>query len=173
MRGVGIVIRYKFLFFTLILISIISVGCSPKNEIGIVSEGIDVPDTVSEKARDYVQSTFDKSVEDMPENGYINWRIESLDYSYTYKDLDGMEIIIYQMNYEFLSETPENIIMAGGMYITEDNWVMPGYPNSIFHIFQQEENTLSYIGTIMINDSVPGAETFTNDIKRIIDSSNK
>lgn len=28
------------------------VGCSPKNEIGIVSEGIDVPDTVSEIARE-------------------------------------------------------------------------------------------------------------------------
>lgn len=106
----------------------------------------------------------------MPENGYINWRIESLDYSYTYEDLDGMEIIIYQMNYEFLSETPENIIMAGGMYITEDNWVMPGYPNSIFLIFQQEENSLSYIDTIMINDSIPGAETFANDVKRILDS---
>jgi len=30
---------------------------------------------------------------------------------------------MYRMNYEFLSEAPENIITDGGIYIAEDNWV--------------------------------------------------
>jgi hypothetical protein len=49
---------------------------------------------------------------------------------YAYEDIQRRTVDIYQLNYEFLSGSPENIMMAGGMYITEDNWVCPDYPDS-------------------------------------------
>ncbi|WFA09056.1 hypothetical protein [Tissierella sp. Yu-01] len=160
--------RFKLLTNVVLIIAILSVGCTSTKEVGIVLDGIDVPDAVLTAAKNRVQIVFDMDLEEYPDYGYINWRIESLDYSYTYEDLDGMQIVIYQMNYEFLSESPENIILAGGMYITEDNWVMPNYPNSTFLIFKQEDDSLISLGTVMINDSIPGEETFTEDIRRII-----
>lgn len=160
----------KLMLFTSIvtIIAMLSIGCTPSKEVGVVLDGIDVQDDVLAAAKDRVQIAFDMDVEEYPDYGYVNWRIESLGYSYTYEDLDGMEIVIYQMNYEFLSESPENVVLAGGMYITEDNWVMPSYPNSTFLIFKQEDDSLISLGSVMINDSAPGDETFTEDIRRII-----
>ena len=157
------------LFISIVtIIAMLSIGCTSSKEVGVVLDGIDVPDDVLAVAKNRVQIAFDMDVEEYPDYGYVNWRVESLDYSYTYEDLDGMEIVIYQMNYEFLSESPENVILAGGMYITEDNWVMPSYPNSTFLIFKQEDDSLISLGSVMINDSAPGDETFTEDIRRII-----
>ena len=98
---------------------------------------MDVSDVALEAAREKVQKDFDLATEQFPGYGYANWRLLSLDYNYTYEDLDGMKLVLYQLNYEFLSQSPENIIMAGGMTITEDNWVMLSYPNNNYLIFQE------------------------------------
>ena len=69
---------------------------------------------------------------------YANWRILSLNFNYTYEELDDMKLVLYQLNDEFLSQSPENVVMAEGMTITEDNWVMPSYPNNNYLIFQEK-----------------------------------
>jgi len=137
-------------------------------EIGIVMDGIDVPDTVLEAAREKVGQSFEDMRAYFTDYGYVNWRIEALTYSYTYDDLDGMKLVIYQMNYEFLSESPENIVLAGGMYITEDNWVMPGYPDCTYLIFRQEGDTLVFLKSIIENDCSPGTQLFTEDLRQIL-----
>ncbi len=58
--------------------------------------------------------------------------------------------------------------MVGGMYITEDNWVMPGYPDSTYLIFQQDGDRLKFLRSIMENDCTPGTELFTEDLLRIL-----
>ena len=162
---------------TVLVIAMILTGCaaidSEKEEtidpiIGIVSEDIDVSETVLDAAKEKVQQDFDLATEHFPDYGYTNWRILTLDYKYTYEDFQDMKLVIYQMNYEFLSKSPENIVMAGGMEITEDNWVIPGYPNSNYLIFQQQDDTLSFLESIMINDSSPGTQLFTDDLHRAL-----
>lgn len=138
------------------------------DKIGFVMEGIDVPDVVLDAAKSQVEQLFENSRMDYPDYNYINWRIESLTYSYTYDDLNGTQITIYQMNYEFFSESPANIVLAGGMYITEDNWVMPGYPNSTYLIFQQDDDKLTFIQSIVENDCTPGTQLFTEDLQQIL-----
>ena len=134
------------------------------DKIGFVMEGIDVPEVVL----DAVKTQVEINRADHPNYNYVNWRIENLTYSYTYDDLNGMQLTIYQMNYEFLTESPESIMLAGGMYITEDNWVMPGYPNSTYLIFQQEDNTLTFLQSIVENDCTPGTQLFTEDLLQIL-----
>ena len=160
-----------------IIMAIISTGCAvndtPKegtidDKIGIISEEMDVSDVVLEAAKEKVQKDFDLATEQFPDYGYTNWRILSLDYNYTYEDLDGMKLVLYQLNYEFLSQSPENVVLAGGMTITEDNWVMPSYPNSNYLIFQEENDELSFLESVMINDSPPGTQLFTDDLLRVL-----
>ena len=159
------------------IMAIISTGCAVNDttneetiddKIGIISEEMDVSDVVLEAAREKVQKDFDLATEQFPDYGYANWRILSLNYNYTYEDLDGMKLVLYQLNYEFLSQSPENIIMAGGMTITEDNWVMPSYPNSNYLIFQEKNGELSFLESVMINDSTPGTQLFTDDLLRVL-----
>jgi hypothetical protein len=138
------------------------------DKIGFIMEGIDVPEVVLDTAKAQVQRLFEINRTDYPDYNYVNWRIEKLTYSYTYDDLYGMRLAVFQMNYEFLSESPDNIVLAGGMYITEDNWVMPGYPNSIYLIFQQDDEKLTFLQSIVENDCTPGTQIFTEDLLQIL-----
>ena len=156
---------------------IISTGCAVNDtsneetiddKIGIISEKMDVSDIVLEAAKEKVQKDFDLATEQFPDYEYTNWRILTIDYNYTYEDLDGMKLVLYQLNYEFLSQSPENVVMAGGMTITEDNWVMPSYPNSNYLIFQEENDKLSFLESVMINDPPPGTQLFTDDLLRVL-----
>ena len=135
---------------------------------GFVPEGFDVPADVLAAAKTQVEQLFDISRADYPDYGYTNWRIENLAYSYTYDNLNDMQLVVYQMNYEFLTESPEKIGLAGGMYITEDNWVMPGYPNSTYLIFRQDGDKQVFLHFIVENDCTPGTELFTEDLLRIL-----
>lgn len=163
--------------FLVIVMAILLIGCTSNDpakantnsdEIGIVLDGIDVPDLVLEAAKGSVQKTFDIFAEDYPDYKYANWRIISLSYNYTYEELEGMKLVLYQLNYEFLSESPDSVVLAGGMYMTEDDWVMPTYPNSTYLIFQEDDNTLTFLESIMINDASPGSQLFTEDISSIL-----
>ena len=129
---------------------------------------IDVPNVVLDAAKSHVEQLLKNNRIHYPDYNYINWRITSLVYSYTYADLNGMQIVIYQMNHEFLSKSPENIVLAGGMYITEDNWVMPGYPDSTYLIFRKDEDKLTFIKSIVENDCTPGTQLFTEDLQQML-----
>lgn len=160
----------------LVLIMVLGVGCInaenkvPTDQTGLVMEGIDAPKVVLDATKSQVEQFFNNNRMDFPDYNYTNWRIEKLVYSYTYDNLNGMQIAIYQMNYEFLSESPENVVLAGGMYITEDNWVMPSYPNATYLIFKQEDDQLTFLQSIVENDCTPGTQLFTEDLQQILTS---
>jgi hypothetical protein len=69
------------------------------DKIGFVMEGIDVPEVVLDAAKTQVEQLFEINKTDYPDYNYVNWRIKNLTYSYTYDDLNGMQLTIYQMNY--------------------------------------------------------------------------
>jgi hypothetical protein len=52
------------------------------------------------------------------------------------------------------------------MYITEDNWVCPTYPNCTYLIFDANDKNFSkeLLFALMENDCFPGDETFTSDL---------
>ena len=142
-------------------------GGNDADGIGLVMDSIDVPDDVLSAAKAQVAGYFKSASADHPDYKYVNWRIESLERAYTYDDLDGLTLDIYRMNYEFLSEAPETVraAVSGGMYVTDDGWVCPTYPNCTYLILNADDGF--FFRAIMINDGNPGDELFTSDLRNL------
>ena len=130
----------------------------------------DVPDHILNQAYEQIENYYEESLLNFPESEYSDWRIENLEWSYSYDDLEGLKLDIYQVNFEFLTEAPEKIVMAGGMYITEDNWVCPTYPNATYLVFDSNEENVNknLLCVLMENDCFPGDELFTSDLIRFL-----
>lgn len=135
---------------------------------GMVMQDVDVPEEVLAEAKQYVEKMYKVYKEGEFDYGYTNWRIEHLEYSYTYDNLEGKVLEIYQMNFEFLSSSPEDVILLGGMTISEDNWVMPEYRDSTYLVFIREENELLFLTVMLENDCYPGDEIFTEDLRQYL-----
>lgn len=134
--------------------------------LGQMPTEIDVPDVVLDAAGQYVTEMFQGGRRNgINPDDYNAWRIESLVHSYTYDDLLGMTLQVYQLNYQFWAIDPESVLLVGGMTIDDEGWVVPEYANSTYFIFQQEGEELTHLITLFENDCSPGDETFTNDIK--------
>ena len=144
----------------LILIVVVTVFATSakKHEETAVSE------EVVTTANEWVGQKFSNIKDD----NYLDWRVESLEYTYTYEDFEGMTLQVYRMNYEYLVENPEEIFLAGGMSIDEEGWLVPEYPNCTYLIFKQEGKELIYLTTIMHNDGAPGTEIFTWDLQNAL-----
>ena len=136
----------------------------------IVAENVDVPAIVLDQAKEMVSEWYTTAQADFADYGYVNWRIELLTHCYTYDDFEGMTLLIYQLNYELLSEQPDKVMLVGGMNITEDGWVTPDYSNSRFLIFRQDRDTLSYLTWLFENDCYPPDEVFTDDLRNQLES---
>ncbi len=122
-----------------------------------VMSGIDAPDAVVEKAKELVRTWTPRPggapFSDPAE--YDDWRVESIA-GPTELQVGGIRLQVYRFNYEYHTATPEKVIMAGGRYITEDDWVMPGYPNCDYLFFQVEEDgDLCFLWHEMSNDMGP------------------
>lgn len=131
----------------------------------------DIPDVVWEQAKQYVQAAFDRTKEDYEQgigldNSYTEWRIDNLEYCYTYVWSVDRIFQIFRLNYEFLAESPKDVVLAGGMSISDDGWVVPESPNSNYLIFAKTEAGLSYFCGMYENDCEPGDEVFTWDLLR-------
>jgi len=180
-----IMINTKMLIITLVMVLLIvtlASGCTTTDKsnesspviddnsssgdtIKMVMEGIDVPNPVLIAAKNQVAVYYDMNCADFANYEYTAWRIDKLELAYTYGEMEGMTLDIYRMNYEYLTEAPENIVFAGGMYITEDNWVCPTYPDCTYLVFNADSD--SFLFAMMENDCYPGDETFTADLRRI------
>lgn len=96
-----------------------------------------------------------------PESNYSDFRLDEL--SYVYYD-ETLDITLYRMNYSYKSQSPENIIYAGAMRMTEDGWIVPTYPNSHYLIYRED----TYLGHFFINDASPGSQVFKEDLERFL-----
>lgn len=147
-----------------------SVGEDGERKEGIVMEGIEVPAVVLDKAKELVAAWYDNAREEFADYHYENWRIQSLAQRYTYEHFNGMTLLVYQMNYQFLSGTPEKVVSAGGMTVDEEGWVVPDYPDSRFLIFRQEGESLTFLTELFENDCLPGDELFTGDLQGALEA---
>ncbi|MBQ7942511.1 MAG: hypothetical protein IJ326_00440 [Lachnospiraceae bacterium] len=120
-----------------------------------------IPEQVKGEAKNYVQEWFNPDGE-----VYSDWRIEDMRYAYTYDDFEGKKLHIYRFNFECLAKNPDEILLAGGMSIDEEGWVVPEYPNSNYLVFEVQGDKLIYLTHIFENDCFPGDELFTSDLKQ-------
>ena len=157
-------------FCAIIIAAFSFVSCSgdsakPMHEVRF--DGI--PDYVCEAAAEQTEEEFDNNKDageyyesTKPEAVWhaLDWRVEDVRHSYTYEDFDGMKLDIYVYNVKFLSDNPENMLLAGGMYITDDGWYCPDYDNSRYLVFEGEK----FICAFGSNDSEPGTDLFTSGL---------
>ncbi len=127
-----------------------------------------VPTIVNDTAEELVSQWYQDAAAENPDYHYSDWRVESLEYAYTYDDFDGMTLLVYRINYEFLSETPDDVVLAGGMTVTDDGWVAPSYPDCTYLIFRQDGSEPTLLKTMMENDCAPGDDLFTSDLRRAL-----
>lgn len=139
-------------------------GCSAEDET--VPEEADIPKIVRQEAEAWTVEEYEYYKKVDADNNYSDWRIESLAHCYTYENFEGMVLQVYQMNIEFLSDTPESVVLIGGMTMTDDDWVVPNYANSRYLVFRQDGETLTLLKRMFENDCYAGDDTFTGDLKR-------
>ncbi len=123
-----------------------------KTTVDHMVDGIDVgvPDQVIQEAKAQVE----KYLVEQPDGTWRHvglgpeealnypmddWRIESFHGPYTYTFGDAT-LVGWGYNYEKHTTQPERVGWAGGMYVTEDGWVSPGYPGCDYLFFQREDD---------------------------------
>ncbi len=134
-----------------------------------IAEDIDVPADVQETAKNMVmeKSAIENEGWRLEDDEFItmplqfdDWRISLLEGPYTYTFYD-QNFQAWRVDYQFHTDTPEYVVLAGGRYVTEDGWVSPGYPGCdwlIFHI--EEDSSRDYLYSVMANDSDPTSDLF-------------
>ena len=148
---------------------------------GQVWEGVEVPDAVLTAAQAYVQdqcrywsensgavAIVAGEVEMIGESAdYDGWRIESMELACHYDELEGAALDVYRLGWRLHTTTPDRVILAGGMEMDEEGWVLATYPNSTYLIFDVSGGEAPvYLFSSMVNDCAPGSELFTETIRR-------
>lgn len=139
-----------------------------------VADNIDVPEAVLSAAKDAVLSAMDYWRSHTGTMAYVDsqwqqtgtqaewddWRITELVLTDTVPAYPELGMRVYGLRYELHTTTPENVMLAGGMYMDEDGWVgglntLP--PVLVFH-------TMANSGPVLLQSSIP------NDVGRSSDS---
>lgn len=139
-----------------------------------VADDINVPEAVLSAAKDAVLSDLDYWRSHTGAWSYVDgqlqqagvpaewddWRITELVLTDTVPAYPELGMRVYGLRYELHTTTPENVILAGGMYMDEDGWVgglntLP--PVLVFH-------TMANSGPVLLQSSIP------NDVGRSSDS---
>ncbi len=98
---------------------------------------------------------------------YMDYRISSLELICTYENLDGKDYEVWLMNYEFLVNDPEAVlILPGAMEIDSEGWLTT-HPDTCYLILEKVEDTLVFVTAAALNDSSPvwNPDGFVEDMR--------
>lgn len=145
-----------------------------RETIDHVVEGVTVTGTVLDAAKEQVQQRYEairgeRSQYPDHDPAYDDWRIEYLALSGVYPYDFGV-IQVYNVNYEFHASQPAKVGLAGGMYHRSDDWVMPGYPYSMYLYFAVDSDGKRLLHTAWVNDAAPGVDIFDEEVDRLAES---
>jgi hypothetical protein len=148
-------------------VSAYAVLVKDRSPLGIIPDTINAPDFALEVAVDWAKGDFegyrDIGVAAQKELGaaFDNWRLEYIEHAYRY---DDMSIEIYRFEWRIHTTTPDKIMLAGGMELSEDGWLLDTYPGSWYLLFGYRDGELMFLTVMMANDCAPGDEAFTQDM---------
>lgn len=121
---------------------------------------LNVPAAVVEKAKEHALSIYEGWSEYEGMGELDDWRIEAFDGPYQ-TAVGELTVECWSFNSEWHTTTPDEVVLAGGRYITEDNWVSPGYPGCDWLIFlRNSDGSLTYLWQEMMNDMGPGSPRY-------------
>lgn len=140
-------------------------------------DGVDqyVPDAVVSAAKDYVEREMivaqpggtwrdinhqnNSENKPTPQETYDDWRIKSIHHEGT-ETIGDVTLDMWSFNYELHTIDPKNVILAGGRYLTEDNWVSPGRPGDNWLFFQVSGEDYTLVWRDLLNEMAPGSAGF-------------
>lgn len=121
----------------------------------------DISDEVLEPIYMELKNFLTEAQDMYPDDMYVDFRLEDVLFVKEFRDINGIDVFAYRVNYKLKSLAPENIIFAGPMYKTENDWIMTTYPDATYFFFDAENN---YLFNMMINDGSPDSEIFKSDL---------
>ena len=125
-----------------------------------VLEGVSAPEDVLDAAKAATLS-YEEHYAD-----YDDWRVESVEGPWT-MTVGNLELEVWQFKYKWHAMNPANVILAGGMYITEDGWVCPGYSGSDYLCFLLDgDGNRAELYAHIVNDGTPALDSFFWDTAR-------
>lgn len=125
-----------------------------------VLEGVSAPEDVLAAAKAATLS-YEEHYAD-----YDDWRVESVEGPWT-MTVGNLELEVWQFKYKWHAMNPANVILAGGMYITEDGWVCPGYSGSDYLCFLLDgDGNRAELYAHIVNDGTPALDSFFWDTAR-------
>ena len=125
-----------------------------------VLEGVSAPGDVLDAAKAATLS-YEEHYAD-----YDDWRVESVEGPWT-MTVGNLELEVWQFKYKWHAMNPANVILAGGMYITEDGWVCPGYSGSDYLCFLLDgDGNRAELYAHIVNDGTPALDSFFWDTAR-------
>lgn len=125
-----------------------------------VLEGVSAPEDVLDAAKAATLS-YEEHYAD-----YDDWRVESVEGPWT-MTVGNLELEVWQLKYKWHAMNPANVILAGGMYITEDGWVCPGYSGSDYLCFLLDgDGNRAELYAHIVNDGTPALDSFFWDTAR-------
>ncbi len=139
----------------------------PTTDHMVVGADENVPAAVVEEAKDFVSEVYltaekerleadsekkmdSQDVMSLPE--YDDWRVDYFAGPYVYS-YGGATVEGWWFNYELHTTTPEDVVLAGGRYLTEDDWVSPGYPGCDALFFEVKDGSYRLLHSGMYQES--------------------
>lgn len=131
---------------------------STEEEIAVYMEDVRM------RAEWYAKTAYEEALDGPYNYDYRSWRVKYWEKCYTYDDLERKVYEVYRFDYEFLSGSPEDVVLAGGMSVSKDGWVTPDYPDSRYLVYEKDGEQREFAVMLFENDCVPGDEVFTADL---------
>ena len=139
---------------------------------GQIMEGVDVPEAVLEAAMAHAESV--RASWDDPGSSYAgmaggagfdDWRIEGLELVDHYDALEGRVVDVYRLDYRIHTPNPNAVMLAGGMELDQEGWLLPTSPGATYLVFAVEGEAPVFLCSVLIRDCEPGSEAFLEHLR--------
>ena len=127
-------------------------SCTPT---GQDMEGGDVPEAVLEAG----YAGMDGGA------GFDDWRIEGLELVARYDALEGRVVDVYRLDYRIHTPNPNAVMLAGGMELDQEGWLLPTSPGATYLVFAVEGEAPVFLCSVLIRDCEPGSEAFLEHLR--------
>ena len=143
-----------------------------KTYTGHLVDGIDVPEEVLAAAQTRAQAAYQRILDnreglaDFMTWSPDDWRITSLQLARTL-EIHGLSLEVYHQSVLVHTIAPEQVVLAGGSYITEDGWIaQDGLPGEYFILpFVVENGKRTLVECAFANDGGVDSDVFDSDLR--------
>ena len=138
-----------------------------KAAVDHVSTGVTGPEDVLDITGQIIQGTLIPYIQDVDPAQIDDWQIAGLAGPYYERFEDGMTVMLYRFAAEYHTTAPQDVVLAGGMYMDEDGWFGSGWSGYVGFILGEDDGWTANFYSPDFNPE-PDAETFHEDVEQAL-----